>query len=389
VKKVAVIGASGFVGATFVERCLASDGRIEPVAVIHTTGNAWRLARHAIPLVLADALDRASLERALAGCTHVVNCALGGRQVMLDGLSNTLAAASAVGVKRFVHVSSIALFGELPRDRVADERSEARPAKGSYGWLKMKQDGIVAQAHDRGLPSVVVCPTHIFGAYSQFLGACVNALRARRFALVEGGDLPASFVDVENLCAAIELALDCERPDGRAVIIEDGHGLVWRDVANALAPVADAAPPFPSLDFARAIARARATLAPPSWGGAVRRLAGHFVSPTFKDLLKSDPLLARLGESALRTARGLPPALGKPFLRAASAPAPEAAAAPEFDDWSSRAQALSVRFSTERARTLLGYKPELSFAESMDAFARWYRATHGQGSEEWALLRNL
>jgi len=388
VKKVAVIGASGFVGATFVERCLAS-GRIEPVAVIHTTGNAWRLARHAIPLVLADALDPASLERALAGCTHVVNCALGGRQVMLDGLAHTLKAASAVGVKRFVHVSSIALFGELPRDRVADERSEARPAKGSYGALKLAQDRLVAAAHDRGLPSVVVCPTHIFGAYSQFLGAVVNALRSRRFALVERGELPASFVDVENLCAAIELALDCERPDGRPIIIEDGHGLCWRDVANALAPVADAAPPFPNLDYPRALARARETLAPPTLRGALRRLAGHFVSPVFKDMLKSDPLLARLGETALRTARGLPPALGKPFLRAASAPPAEAAGAPEFDDWSTRAQALTVRFSTERARTLLGYKPELSFAESVDAFARWYRATHGQGSADWALLRNL
>jgi nucleoside-diphosphate-sugar epimerase len=388
VTRVAVLGASGFVGATLMERWLAS-GRVEPKAIIHSTGNAWRLARHGIELHVVDTLDRESLTTAFAGCTHVVNCARGGREVMLRGLENALAAAAAARVRRFVHLSSIAIFAELPPNEIASERSPARPAKGSYGWLKLEQDALVARAHDRGLSSVVLCPTHIFGAYSQFLLVCIAALRARRFALVDEGALPASFVDVSNLCAAIELALECERSDGRAIVIEDDQKLTWRDVAEALAPLADAAPPFPSVERERALVRARETLAPPSLRGALRVLASHLTSSAFKNVLKSDPMLSSLGESGLRTLRRLPGPLGKRLLRAASGAPPQAEGAPSFDDWSLRAQALSVRFATDRARELLGYKPERSFGESMAALASWYRATHGHGTADAALLRQL
>ena len=68
-KRVAVIGASGFVGATLVEDSL-KDGTIELVPVIHSSGNAWRLIRHGLSIRTADLLNRESVASALDGCTH-------------------------------------------------------------------------------------------------------------------------------------------------------------------------------------------------------------------------------------------------------------------------------------------------------------------------------
>jgi NAD dependent epimerase/dehydratase family len=62
--KVAVFGASGFVGSALVER-LQQKG-VELVPVIHTAGNAWRLARHGIPLRAVDLMSRAAVREAAA-----------------------------------------------------------------------------------------------------------------------------------------------------------------------------------------------------------------------------------------------------------------------------------------------------------------------------------
>jgi len=386
--KVAVFGASGFVGATFVERMLASRG-VEVKALIHTTGNAWRLARHAIPLHPVDVTRRADVRAALEDCTHVVNCARGGPEVMGRGLANLLAASREARVRRFVHLSSIALYGALPPDTVVDEATTPRPVRGQYGWVKLRQDAAVERAHGRGLPCVVICPAHVFGAYSQFLLACIQALRVDRFALVEEGKLPAAYVDVANLAQALELALECPDPDGRRVVVEDGQDVTWAQVADALAPLAEREPPFASLLRAAARVIAEEGTAPGSLGRSARHLLAHTVSPAFKAMLKSDPYLAKLGEAGLRVARRLPRALGGPRLLAGARSAESEAAGPAFDAWSTRAQYLSVRFDGARARRVLGYVPERSFARSMAALAAWYRETHGFGSEEWPLLREI
>ena len=87
--KIAVVGASGFVGSTLVER-LWSGGRAEVKPLIHSSGNAWRLARHAKPLYSVDLLSKDDLVAVLDGCTHVVNCSRGDSDTMIRGLANLL-----------------------------------------------------------------------------------------------------------------------------------------------------------------------------------------------------------------------------------------------------------------------------------------------------------
>ena len=72
-KRIAIVGASGFVGASLAERLL-SQGGDEVVPFIHSSGNAWRLARLDIELKTLNLLDRDQVHAALRGVTHVVNC---------------------------------------------------------------------------------------------------------------------------------------------------------------------------------------------------------------------------------------------------------------------------------------------------------------------------
>jgi hypothetical protein len=38
---------------------------------------------------------------------------------------------------------------------------------------------------------------------------------------------------------------------------------------------------------------------------------------------------------------------------------------------------------------MIGYRPEVSFEGSMDAFERWYSDTHQYGTEYWELARRV
>ncbi len=214
--------------------------------MIHTAGSAWRLSRRGMTLRSVDLLSRSEVAEALQGCTHVVNLSRGSDDVMIGGLENLLSAANKQRVRRFVHISSVAVYGDPPPPESAREDSSAHPAPGSYGALKLQQDRLVERAHAGGLSSAILCPPNITGLYSTFVCNVIEDMRRGRLALVEDGQLPINVVDVENLCHAIMLALMADSVDGRR-IVTDGPGITWRHFTDELLPLAELAAPLPSV----------------------------------------------------------------------------------------------------------------------------------------------
>jgi predicted dehydrogenase/nucleoside-diphosphate-sugar epimerase len=272
--KVAVLGASGFVGSALVER-LRRNG-IDVLPAIHSSGNAWRLARHGIPLRSVDVMSRAGVGEFLRGCTHVVNCTRGSDEVMIGGLKNLLAEAAKQRVRRLIHLSSIAVYGQRPPPEAVFEECTPRPTPGSYGWIKLRQDQLVARAHANGLSCAILCPPDITGAYSPFLSMVLAVMRHGRLALVDNGKMPINVVDVENLCHTIELALCVDSADGRRMFITDGDEITWQNLTDELMPLAEIAAPLPSF--------ARSEIADPISGRiSLRRAMRHLVSSEVRE----------------------------------------------------------------------------------------------------------
>lgn len=384
---VAVIGASGFVGATLVELLLA-DGRHAVKPFIHSTGNAWRLARRSIDLAPLDLVNATAVEQAIAGCDYVVNCSRGSDDAMLAGLSNLLAASAKHGAKRFVHLSSVAVYGDPPHPDSATEGAPANPSPGSYGSLKLRQDDMVQAAAKRGLAAVILCPPNIVGAYSSYMLEILASIRSGRFALLDEGKSPCNVVDVLNLSHAIRMALDADCVDGRRLFIVDEHPVVWRDLADAALAIWPSAPPL------RIISRAdlEQLVAPPAvrkptLGGALK----HVVSSEVRAALRRDPLLARVDQSMRRTVARLGPAV-EDRLRVSIegyTPVVPGYRGEPLDARLCAQQLRGVRHRADAARAALGYQPLVTFAQSIDAFTSWYRMAHGLDQPEWSLLSRL
>lgn len=389
--RIVILGASGFVGTTLSERLQKRPG-VEVVPLIHSAGSAWRLARRVAPLLQVDIADRAALLDALRGATHVVNCTRGPRGVMVYGLRNILEACRTAGVRRFVHLSSVMVYGDPPHPDSHHEDAPTKPSPGadSYGMIKLEQDRMVQAAAAAGLPSVVLCPPNISGPFSNYVAGIVNGLRNGSFALVDDGAAPCNLIDVRNLCHAIELALDAANAalDGARMFVTDGEQVRWKDLVAELLALSGAGQ-------ARHIERAellrltrRGTPDPtPSVIASLR----HLVSSDVRAALRKDPLLAMLDRAARTAVTKLGRGVETKLRLGIEGPTPVS----RPDPFANLAVGLCVQqlrdvwHRNDRAERLLEFRPPVSFRQSMSDFRAWYRKMHGMDTPFWPMSRYL
>jgi len=380
--KVAVFGASGFVGAALVERLTRETG-MDVVICINRLGNAWRFSRARIPVRSVDIMSSDQLVSVLDGVTHVVNCTRGGTGVMFQGLSNLLTACREARVKRFVHLSSISVYGNPPPGDRMREDSPTNPEPGSYGWEKLRQDGMVEAAHDAGLDCVVLCPPNISGIYSSFVYNVLSEMRSDTLALVDGGNRPNSTVDVENLVHAILLSLNIAKGDGKRMFVTDGNGHTWKEMTNGLMELAQRSLPLANV-AAENVVTPVATRAPlPSFWRSVK----HLASSEVREALRRDPRWAR-ADAAVRQLVAKSGAKIEDRLRMSIEGPQRISKVAEQSRYSSRYMAVQKRgiwHDSDRARDAIGYAPVLSLPASFARYAEWYRRMYGFGESFWPL----
>jgi nucleoside-diphosphate-sugar epimerase len=392
-KRIVVLGASGFVGTSLVER-LQKHSEVEVVPVIHSAGSAWRLARRSSPLVQVDITDRSALSDVLRGATHVVNCTRGGRGVMIDGLRNILDECRAARVSRFLHLSSVMVYGDPPHQDSHHEDAPTKPPPGadSYGMIKLEQDRMVQAAAATGLPSVVLCPPNISGPFSGYIAGIVNGLRNESFALVDEGATPCNLVDVRNLCHAIELALDHNGGallDGTRIFVTDGEQVSWKDVVAELLELSgvEDVRHIERAELLRLAGRDMRTNNAPSVATSIR----HLVSSEVRAALRKDPLLAKLDLLGRTAVRKMGRGIESKLRLGIEGPAPVSRPNPyaSLTVGLCTQQLRDVRHLNERAECVLGFRPPVNFRQSMADFRAWYRKMHGMDTPFWDISRHL
>lgn len=118
-RRVAVTGATGFLGSHIVEELVARGATV--IGVVRTPSKGAWLLGDRVSFTAADLRDQASMRDAFAGVDAVVaNAALAPGRAAVDpaalaeanvtGVENTLAAAAEAGVTRIVHISTVAVY---------------------------------------------------------------------------------------------------------------------------------------------------------------------------------------------------------------------------------------------------------------------------------------
>jgi predicted dehydrogenase/nucleoside-diphosphate-sugar epimerase len=226
--RVLVTGAGGFLGGRTTE--LLRDQGWEVLPLVREPKGAARLARWPNDIALGDVCSRSEMDRAMRGCVAVVHCAVGTswmpaetRRVTVEGTRTVAEAALAAGVSQFVHIST--LFVHKRGDgAVIDETTPLEPQPGDdYGQAKLEAERALAEVARRGLSTIILRPTRIYGPFSRtFSISPLLALVQGRLAIGGRGDVPANMVYVDNVVGAIARALDAPATlSGSAFLVND------------------------------------------------------------------------------------------------------------------------------------------------------------------------
>jgi nucleoside-diphosphate-sugar epimerase len=172
--------------------------------------------------------DEAAVARAIAGCKVVVNLAHGGasggweevRRAMLGGAETVATACQAAGVRRLVHVGSIASLYLGPQAAPVTGATPPDPheaQRGDYARAKVLCDRMLLARHARdGLPVVILRPGVVVGEGTSPFHSGLGLFNSERHCIGwNAGRNPLPFVLVEDVAEAILLACDAPGIDGR------------------------------------------------------------------------------------------------------------------------------------------------------------------------------
>ncbi|MBS3917433.1 MAG: NAD-dependent epimerase/dehydratase family protein [Deltaproteobacteria bacterium] len=242
-----VTGGSGFIGGRLAER-LATEEGVCVRAMVRNLKKAEQLRKFPLEIVQADLLDLDSLRDAVNGCDLVFHCAAlvretGDRNAFfrtnVEGTENILKASSEAGVKKFIHFSSVAVYGMNPPERT-DETTASQPCGNLYCDTKIAAEKAVWAAHQEGrLPAVVIQPANVYGPHSNpWTIRPIKLINSGQMILINGGTGLCNYVYIDNLIDATLVATKRDPSVGQAYLVSDGNVVMWKEFFGCYARMA-------------------------------------------------------------------------------------------------------------------------------------------------------
>ncbi len=263
-KTALVTGATGFIGGHLTRRLQIAEG-VQVRALVRSLQKAAPLEALGVEILPGDITDPEAVREAMRGAQIVYHAAAwadeqGDRDavwaVNVGGTQHTIDAALAEGVERFIHLSSCAVYGSLQQLDI-DETTPPRMTGRVYHDSKVAAEGLVFAAYQKqGLPVVVPRPSQVYGPGSlQFSIRVIQAVKAGKVILVDGGKHHFKPVYIDNLIDALTLCAQVDAAVGEALNITDGEPVPWKDFFAAYGRMAGV-DSFPSAPYPAAYAYA-------------------------------------------------------------------------------------------------------------------------------------
>lgn len=309
---VLITGAGGFIGRHVHDRLTAEGVEVRGVDLV---------ADPARGVVQGDTLNPEGWTDSLRGVDAVIHTAATvsnvaprdeAWRVNVLGTDRVMKAAAAAGVDHFVHLSSIAAFGEDFPDGVTEDHP-AHLTGYSYADTKINGEATVLAAHASGLIScTIVRPGDVYGPGSRpWVLIPIDLIRRRQAILPDRGRGIFSPTYIDNLVDGILLTLQQPAARGQIFTLTDGVGVTCWDYFSRLADLVGGSLYSLPTPLARSLAL--------SVGAATRTLGGD----------------SELGHASI----GM-------LLRRGT-------------------------YSIDKARTMLGYEPAVDLDEGMRRVAAW------------------
>jgi UDP-glucose 4-epimerase len=246
--KILVTGSSGFVGSKIMEqvklngwectgqcRGLSGSANVQPYFLTQVTSNTdWSLALENVDCIVHCAARVYQMYETEAEAFSLY------REVNTEGTLNLARQAAAVGVKRFIFMSSIKVNGESTSNRSPFTAYNERLPEGPYGVSKSEaEEKLLVLGKETGMEVVIIRPPLVYGEG-------VKASFASLMKLVDKGfPLPfrainrnkRSLVSVYNLVDLVKVCIHHPKAANQVFLVSDDNDLSTSQMVALMAKV--------------------------------------------------------------------------------------------------------------------------------------------------------
>lgn len=253
--KIGITGGAGFIGHRTAEIAVAKGHK-----VILIDKDKHRLDRireqrklNKAGYVEADISVESVLVSAFRSCDVVIHAAAkveesgpvdAFRRLNVDGSLTVYRAARKAKVKKFVHLSSVMVYGFDYAENVTEE-GPFDGANNPYCITKIESEqALMQEAGTKGNPALLIArPGDVIGAGSRpWVLRPVDLMKKHMFALPDGGRGCMNYIFVDNLIEGLFLLLQ-KGKHGEAYNFVDGQ-ISWKEYFSRIAGIANAGKPL-------------------------------------------------------------------------------------------------------------------------------------------------
>jgi nucleoside-diphosphate-sugar epimerase len=309
-------------------------------------------------------------------------------QAMIDGTTNVMEAALEENVKRLVYLSSTAVYGFWPTQTPITEDMPTPYTGEAYCDGKIDSESVALKYHrERGLPVSILRPSMVYGPFETFWAQhLIRCLGRNWMTLINGGTGICNSLYIDNLISAMWSAAREDAAVGQVFIISDSETVTWKQMIEGhAAAVKGCRLPLPDSSVEE-IAAARKSAEVSNHPSSLRAVVRLLRRPETRTALRSVPALATAEKFARQMIDRFPGDIRQVAKRVVSrgnGARPQPGGGTTSTASKSPVIPLSqhdvslftcnVVFSLEKARKMLGYEPEVGFAEGMRRTAEWIK----------------
>jgi nucleoside-diphosphate-sugar epimerase len=218
--RVLVTGAGGFMGTHLVHSQLSQGHRVR-AADLDVDQLAYLDGHPRLEAVRGDITDQAHVAALLEGIDvvyHLASAHLDVSQpeahyhrVNVDATRQLLVAAQAAGARRFVHVSSNGVLGDI-KELPADEETPCRPTNVYERTKFLGEQAALAFSRETGFPVVVARPAWVYGPRCPRTARLLRSASRGRFLMFGDGRTLRHPIYVADAVHGLELCAECGEP---------------------------------------------------------------------------------------------------------------------------------------------------------------------------------
>jgi nucleoside-diphosphate-sugar epimerase len=243
--KVLITGGTGFIGSQLALKCLEKGDVVRVLGQVNTPAekeNKQLIEKKGVDVILGSITDKEIIDDVVKGIDIVYHLAASQHEMNIPdkrywdvnvwGTKNLLEATVAAQVKRFVHGSTIGVYGSALEGNI-DEHSLLKPDN-IYGITKLEGEKLVMSFKEK-LPVTIIRISETYGPGDRRLLKLFKTIKKNIFFIIGKGENVHHLIFIDDLIEGFFMSASSESAVGKIFVLAGKEILTTNEMVEVIA----------------------------------------------------------------------------------------------------------------------------------------------------------